>query len=343
MTKRVTIRDIAEAMGISKTTVSLALLDKYGVNEDTKSKVMMTAIEMGYNFDSLKKYSRSLRILVILADKTFLANPFWTEIMRGIEVETSKKGYKIDILILDSLTSTEDLKERIISSKASGAILLGDGEDINSIDFSKTLPMPLILLDPKNYQESDLSQVGVDNFAGGEKVCEFLVNKGHKKLCFVGDVTYSRSFLLRCQGFESAVLTHKGENVECIKIHMKDTLDKSNFYAGEEIVKVMSGEDRPTAIFCANDVIALSVMKQLKERLSLECIKDYSIVGFDNIFESSQSVPRLTTMNVNRKTLGKLGANVLLKEIEDPSKVKSNTMIYSLLEDRDSVKDLNKI
>lgn len=339
--KKVTIRDIAEKLNIGKTTVALALMDKYGVSEETKSKVFVTACEMGYDFSKINK-KRSLAnktIKVVLRDKSVLASEFWMQIIQGVEKEGRKNNIPIEIYAFDALSPIDDLHIDSLRGTSSGIILF-DCNITNEYNTYSQMGIPVVLLDPRNYEERKMTQINSSNYIGGMIACKHLWKKGHRRLCVCGNMQYGKSLFMRCWGFINKFHQLNDGTGELIQLTQPDPEFVDYMHYEQSVIDLFRSGDVPTGFFCCNDLVARRLIEVARE-FGFECPRDISVIGYDDSSFSTNDKPFLTTIEVKKEEMGRLAVQALLGEIAEPSRPKQNIEVIGSLVERLSVKDIN--
>ena len=337
---KVTIRDIAERLKIGKTTVALALMDKYGVSEETKSKVFVTACEMGYDFSKVnkKRSNKNKTIKLVLRDKSLLTTDFWTEIIQGIEKEGRKNNIPIEVFAFDSTSKMDELYIDTLRDTSSGVIFV-DGNVTNEYSIFSEMEIPVVLLDPRAYEERKMTQVNSSNYMGGMLACKHLWRKGHRKLCVCGNAQYGKSLYMRCWGFINKFNQINDGTGQLIELTLADP-DFANYMHNNDSIKEMfESGNIPTGVFCCNDLIARRFIA-VAEEFGFKCPDDISVVGYDDSYHATCEQPLLTTIEVKKEEIGKLAVQTLLGEIAEPSRAKQSIEVIGSLVERDSVKDV---
>ena len=334
--KKITIRDIADRLHIGKTAVALALSDKYGVSEETKARIVLTAHEMGYDFSKVRKKRNS--ITVVLRDKSFLTTEFWQDIIKGIEKGASDLGYITEILALDKSNSLANVSLAFLQGNSIGLLFIDSYFDDNYDSLLK-LRIPVVLIDPRNYMGTDLTQICADNFLGGYMACDYLWKHGHRRLCYVGNIAHGNSVRGRWLGFSErfSQLSRGAEGCSLCGVTQADKAHRDYMHSEAALLEAFGGERRPTGVFCCNDMVALRTMDALQGRYGLAAPRDYSVVGFDDIRQSRHCEPPLTTFGVDREEMGRMAAALLVEEVEGKSRQKKDVQIYGTLVERASV------
>ncbi|MDE7158740.1 MAG: LacI family DNA-binding transcriptional regulator [Clostridiales bacterium] len=327
--EKITIQDIADALKLSRNTVSKALNGQY-VPPKTRNLVLNAAIEMGYKSyqsvaaaDAVKPHKR-----LALVTSRFLMNiDYYIYVMRGIESALEDKDIELLQFMVSNDTSFRKLTTFLEESGIDGIICI-ELFHSNYLAALIELGYPLVSLDaPVSLQlisgRYDLILPGSFDFV--RACCIGLIRKrGCKTFGFVGDYSHCRSFYERFVGMREALFW---ENLP-YSPEYGITLDDASFqYANPYTLYELLAERKelPDCFVCANDTIALALIEALK-KLHVKVPKTVKVVGFDNIPESKNSEPALTTFNVDKSALGKRLLSILLDRIDNPQE--KNRMIY---------------
>jgi LacI family transcriptional regulator/LacI family purine nucleotide synthesis repressor len=336
--RKVSMQDIASRLGISKNAVSLALNNKQGVSEELRKMVFKAAEELNYgSLGDNKKRGNYILVLIpqyILNDKIFYYEIFWT-----IEKHTKDHGYHS---IVSSVT--KEMEEKLLLPDMfyeidfSGIMVVG----VVSRQFVKKLNsigLPMVLVD-NYYDDLPLNAVVTANIEGSYTIVKYLIDNGHKEIGFIAPITMTASFYERWCGYNRAML-ESGLRVDEKYCITKPSPIEVSLTDSKQIQEFVNSLDKlPTAWFCGNDRIAITLTGLLIEK-GIDVPGEVSIAGFDDIEASRLITPALTTMNVNKALLGVKAVDLLLKKIKR-NEEKEVIKIFSELAVRQSVKDLNK-
>lgn len=329
---KVTLQTIADKLQVSRNTVSKALNDHADVAEETKQLIYNTAVELGYKkIGILQKKELHIqkqreeearkdmnRSIAFLSYGLQVEGSYWSHILKGIEAVAREDGYNI---ILGSI-SPEDEEQLILpncvtNGSIEGIVLMGS---LNQDYVQKVIKsqIPTVLID--TYAEKYHDRFGADiimvnNEESTRKLTEHLISQGIEDIGFIGDITYSKSFQERWEGYLGA-MNGAGLTINrdyCI-IH-KEAFHYQHKEAIEEEVQRMT--KLPRGLVCANDRIAINVIRALKAR-GVSVPEDVAIVGFDDIDEAKIIEPSLTTVNISKGDLGRRTMDELLWRIKHP-------------------------
>lgn len=333
--KPVTVYDIAREAGVSVATVSRVLNNTAPVKKTTRDKI--NDLIDKYQFQpnalarSLFKKETSM-IGVILPDIT---NPFFPEVLAGLEQELRRKGYTI--FLCDTVSLNGDYEEQyvresqylnlLLEKQVDGLVMIGGRINLAKPDkrlvqevaeVSKRLPLLLI---NGHLPGQRFNRICVDEKAGAVLATEHLVQLGHRDIAFVGGYRKMSNTLQRIQGFLTTMEKHG------LRVRQEWMLDGGfSVERGKAFMReLLAGGERPSAIFCANDLVAIGVMKEAY-KAGLRVPDDVSIIGFDDIPFASHSIPELTTVSLKCYDVGK-GAAELMHGMINKDKIRRTTVI----------------
>ncbi|MEP5759286.1 MAG: LacI family DNA-binding transcriptional regulator [Litoreibacter sp.] len=322
--KRPTIADVAHLAGVSTATVSRALQSPDLVSEKNRKLIFDVVSQTGYRPNTAAKMLRQNRantLLVVLPD---IANPFFSEILSGIEDVATVHNYTILISNTNGDDArTRDLLGSLRNGRADGALLLNgqlplpdhEIETLSLVSISEAIPNAQIL------------HVGTDSIAATREATEYLITLGHKKIVHFGGPTGNILTKEREQGYRSAM--------QAAGLSDDITVIPSGFKLEDgqaSVDALLTKHDPPDAIVCASDIAAMGAISGLTKR-GYQVPQDISVIGFDDIDFSSIFSPPLTTIRQNRKELGKRATLMLLGLIEGTlENPNMNVVEHSLIE-----------
>lgn len=306
-----TMKDVALKAKVSTATVSRALMNPDKVSQSTRSRVEQAALEVGYFPQSMGrnvKRNESRTILVIVPD---ICDPFFSEIIRGIEVTAAEQGY----LVLIGDCAHQNQKEKtflnlIITKQIDGMVLLSSRLPFDaSVEEQRNLP-PMVMSN-EFAPELELPTVHIDNLTAAFNAMNYLLDLGHKRIgCIAGPEDMPLCHY-RLQGYVQA-LRRSGIVVDPHYIARGDF----TFEAGANALKQLLEQPLPpTAVFCHSDVMALGSLSWAK-RQGLKVPDDLSIIGFDNIALAEFCDPPLTTVAQPRFDIGREAMLLLLDQMQ---------------------------
>ncbi len=314
--KKVTLKDIADVVGMSTMTVSKALNDKSDISIEVKNKIIQTAQQMGYHKDQKSQTSFGLNFVCIITDRFFFeTDQFYPVIYQAI----SRKCYEYNCNLSLELVHVDMenqllIPESILSKNANGIFMLGQ---VSSKYLEKVLShaVPTICVDFYDPLFPEICSILTDNQTAAYNITKYLVSLGHTHLAFIGDLKFSSSIKDRYNGFLKALEDYKIQTEPCL-LETADELPSLS-------------HKMPTGIFTTSDGIATKAVKTLLS-LGYKIPEQISITGFDNIPMSKLGPKELTTVDIDKTRMGTVSFdtlyNMLMKNIK-PSTVLLDTEI----------------
>ena len=339
--KKVTLQVIADELHLSKSLVSKALSNQNGVSEETREKIRLAAIRMGYPTNSSATFinaSKTGNIAILIPRIDLDDMEYWGEIIKSVESELSKKSFSLILSGIDPAVSTMDgIPSCITDRKVDGAFVLGLMPTAYILAVLST-GVPVVLIDSFN-MELKLDHVLAENFQGGYDATRYVLERGHRRIGFVGDVEYSVSFEERFRGFTTAIREYRKENnvAGIEEIQMTDSRCGNKIpFSVDRCREVLCGETRPSALVCANDPIAFDVLQLLAD-MKIRCPEEISVMGFDNRSKCEWVSPALTSVDVCKEAIGSRAVEMLLRRIADPELRPEHVLITTQIVNRSSV------
>jgi len=292
-------------------TVSRAISNTGYCSDHTRKLVMDAAKKLDYHVNTLARQLSSNRtyLLGVIAPFSGLVGTYYFgQVMQGIQRVLSGTGYHLALFDSQSEDFNDGRKCANLcrQRRVDGLIVVAPGRNDRFPLTFANLKMPLIVVGSSLRQQT-VSFVDVDNFGAASTMTEYLVRLGHRHIGFVGGASDRRDAASREQAFRRTLRAHFLPVNEKWIVQGDYEIRKAFHIA----VDLLSRENRPTAIFAANDLMAYGVLDAAKV-LRLNVPKDLSVVGFDDLEGSAECVPPLTTMAQPMKQLGQVAAGYLL-------------------------------
>lgn len=338
MNKSVTMKNIADVLGVSTVTVSKALADKEGVGEELRQAIKVKADEMGYSYTAGKQKNRKekqkFNIGVIVASNYIdrASYSFYLSMYHNIILRLAKTGYSgIMEIITAEMRRDNSLPTVVIEQKVDGVIVLGQ-MSAAYVEKIMDMGMPVALLD--FYDAAiETDSVVTDNVYGTYKLTDYCISMGHHKIAFVGSINATSSILDRYLGYCRALYMNHIEQRPDYLIE-----DRGTNMLNYERMKLPE-DDMPTAFICNCDEVAYHLMGQLNQ-MGYKVPEDISVVGFDNYTFVDYANPKLTTVAVNMEAMAEEVVTMLLRQIITKKPSNLRKVISGTLMIRDSVKDI---
>jgi LacI family transcriptional regulator len=321
--EKVTIQDIADALGISRNTASKALNDSGNIPDETRNRVIKKAIELKYKqfayMESEYVVTKAPGNIALLTENLPNTSHFGSLLISGLEKRISAEGYNLSIHIVrevdqDSLT----LPNNFDISNVDGIICI-ELFDLKYTQLITDLGIPTIFIDCASnvcYPEFHADLLLMENEHSTYQLTRKLINSGYNNVGFAGDYNHCKSFNERWVGYHRAML-EAGLQVDLSQCIVDD--DRLFFskpgWMKERVAELKS---LPDAYVCANDFIAVDLIRALRAR-NVTVPQDIVICGFDNAPESRIIEPALTTVHIYSNEMGIKAAEMLLSRIDNPS------------------------
>jgi LacI family transcriptional regulator len=308
MHARATITDVAAEAGVSISTVSLVMNGKGAVADATRSRVQTAATRLGYT------PSRSARGLaagrtgnlgfVLREDHFCRSEPFYTRVFLGAEFEARRRGLYVLLATVPEHYGPDDAPRFLQEHTVDGVVVAGRVDDA-FLDALGRSGIPFVLAD---YAWHGAAAVQLDNEGGAALVAAHLVGRGHTRVGFLGADRGHPSMAARSTGFTSAMAAAGHALPDGLVVASDAGADRK---AGADLAgRLLDGPDRPTAVFCANDALALGLIDAARAR-GLDVPGDVAVVGFDDVEGAALATPPLTTVRVYKEQLGEVALGLL--------------------------------
>ncbi len=319
------LSDIAKELGISTISVSRALSGQEGVSGELRDKVLRKANEMGY----LRTKSPEQIKVLILHQKPFIQdNSNFSHIMQGIEKALQEAGCEYDMEFTDkNIQGNLSLPNKIQKGTHYDGLILVGGFDRPYVDFiSKKISNYVCYTGYSPSKDCDGIWYNFNNSA--YKQCEYLIQKGHKRIGYLGN---NRGYVSKEKvlGIVSALEDHGLGAQEEFFVYSDDYEEK--------VYGLIQREAGPTAFICQWDYTAMKLIKYLHDK-GIKVPEDISIIGHGNTEMSALCIPALTTMELHIDYACETSVALLLKRLSRPDKPKEYILINSTLIERDSVR-----
>jgi LacI family transcriptional regulator len=327
----VTIKDVAEACGVAVSTVSNALTGRRFVVEETKQQILRTAERVGYRASPIARGLRLQRVWTIGFLVGDISNPYFPEMVRGAESVLSAQHYSLTLCDTDYRVEKQDAYMQMLRDRRLDGLIVASQAEMGEglVDLVET-GFPLVFIN-QQYAGVETDYVGVDNSKGVDEACKHLWSLGHRRIGFVRGREGSTAAHDRLECFKRSIVSLSGKFDDSYVVPGDYTYESGVFSAK----RLLSREDRPTALIAANDLSALGAMAAA-EALGLQIPTDVSIVGIDDIFVSALSRISLTSVNQPKWELGAAAARMLLERIAEGRKERKEVVLESRLVKRGS-------
>ena len=320
--KYITLKMVAEKAGVSVNTASRAINNKPDINIESKKLVLKIAKELGYIRNAAAVALRTKKtgtIGVVIEDNR---NPFYAEVLNGIEAAAREKNYHIILTNTQRDYNKEEEAINLLLAKRVDGLLItpvqGRDDDIKNL-IEANIPFVVV---GRDFENIELDAVYNNEVKGGFLATEYLIKKGHKRIALIDGFLYKSPAKGRLEGYKKALKEYgipwDDSLISVGDIRMED---------GHERTKQMLEKDLYfTAIFAYNDMLAFGAMQAIKEK-GLRIPEDIGLVGYDDIPFCSLMDPALTTIRLKKQELGTESVKLLLSRINGNRKIAKKIML----------------
>lgn len=307
----VTVNEIAEKCGVSRTTVLRALNNQSRVSDATRKRILETAKELGYRPNLLARSFNTGRTMMIGMVAINMDNMVFVESLSAINREAQHKGYSLNIALNGEDCQAEQRRiQEFADRRMEGILLSAISKGKEYEDFLKSLNTPIVCVG--NYVCDNFSTVMIDEAQAARDAVRLILSKGYERIIFVCPPLAVQED----RNVYSHVQRNIGFNAE-LDLHpeiSRQIITGDNYI--DQLSPYLDTLEKRTAILCSGDIYALNIMRHFKD-IKLKTPRDVGIMGFDNIGMLDFIVPRLTTVSTNIEKVAAVAVDELIAHITD--------------------------
>lgn len=320
----INLKEIANSMGVSISTVSLVLNQKPGVNAETRKQISEVLLKNGYVIKPAKQEQTTLGVITFIryigAGRLLEPNDeFFTKILAGAEEQARSCGYQLMLSTAYPHTFREILSE-LTPSKTSGILFLGSEFPPSDAALLLEAKVPLVSIDSlihDNLIYAAVNSIDVENNASVFTAIHHLYQQGHRQIGYLSSTETTGSIPLRAIAYRNS-MEQLGLSIDPRYMISLDLFVETTYQQFRTHLE--TSPPLPTAFFADKDTIAVGCMKAMQE-VGIRIPHDISMIGFDNSYVCKIATPLLTTMDIPRLQLGKAAANRLFQLISGDTTV----------------------
>ena len=306
------MKDVAQLAGVSIGTVSNVLNRPEAVSDKTRHRVLTAIWELGFvrNESARQLRAGSSRFLAYVVMDA--GNPFFTDVARGVEEAARAAGFAVYLCNSDEDADRQNEYLALLhQQRVHGVLITPVGPVDHRLELLRSVGIPVVLVD-RVVDDTVCCSVSVDDVEGGALAVTHLVEQGHRQIAFVGGPLGVNQVQDRLRGARSALEAAGLPDTSLFVLETTALNVNEGRRAGERLAGLPKAR-RPTAAFCANDLLALGLLQEMTQ-LGLAVPDEVAIVGYDDIdFAAAAAVP-LTSVRQPRHVLGRTAAELLLAE-----------------------------
>lgn len=315
--EKTTIHDIAKKLHITASTVSRALNDNPRISDATKKAVQKTALKLNYHPNQIAAALRNGRSNIIGIIVPTVDRSFFSSVVRGIEEIANQAKYNVMICqSYDDYEKEVATVEALLRSRVDGIIasFAKQTRDFNHFLKAKERGIPVILFDRSN-DELELSHVVVDDYLGGFKATEHLIQQGCSRIAHFAGAQRISIYRDRLRGYKDALIAHGLAFTESLVIESNLQLEDGR----NSMAQLLKIKETPDGVFSSSAYGILGALQVLKEK-NVRVPQDIALVGFSNEPYTSFTEPSITTVEQHSLRMGNAAAEIFLEEVLDDDK-----------------------
>ncbi|MFW5972526.1 MAG: LacI family DNA-binding transcriptional regulator [Bacteroidota bacterium] len=309
---RVTIKDVATEAGVAISTVSLVINDKGYVSPETRSRVLTVATQLGYlptrAARELASHLTGNVGFILREDHFTRSEPFYTRVFLGTEFGARNESLYVLLATVPRNYDPNEHRPRFLRERTIDGLLIAGKVGRELLDDVARLDIPVVLID---FEYESYPSVVIDNRGGARAAVEHLLEQGHERIAFVGADIKHPSLRKRLEGYQQTITSRFGAIDERL-ILTEAGADPTRDTGGIIADRMVDLDPRPTAVFCANDALALGFIDRVRAE-GLVVPDDLAVVGFDDVAGSADAPIGLSSVRVFTEQLGELGLRTLLE------------------------------
>lgn len=318
--RAVTIRDVARLAGVSLSTVSQVLNGRVGyASATTRDRVLAAAGELGYRPNALARglvTSRTGTLGVVITDIT---RGFFTQVVGSIEQVASAQGYSVLLACAEGVQPEQAALETFLDKRVDGIICMSSTAQSSADHIIQVTRygVPVVVIN-RSIRTPELNQIGWDDVESGHRATEYLISLGHRRIAHLSgrhehptaDAPDRRAAVDRATGYRSALLAAGLPVDESLIVHAEFDYHQSFAACGP----LFDRDDPPTAVFAANDVMAIAIVNALHRR-GLRVPEDVSVIGANDDLSAVHVDPPLTTVRLPVREAGRRAAEIIVASL----------------------------
>ncbi len=317
LSKRSTIKDVAAEAEVSISTVSLVMNQKGYVSLDTKERVLQAAQQLRYVPRAAAQQLATNRTgnvgFVLREDHFTRSEPFYTRIFLGTEFEARIENRYVLLATIPEPYDPAEHTPRFLRERNVDGLVVAGRVPAAFLEEAEASGLPIVLAD---FETGDHPAVVIDNRNGARAATEHLLGRGHQRIAFLGADPEHPSVQERLEGYRLALAT-AGLPADARLVLMAPADREPSRLTGTELAKQLFEQNpAPTAVFCANDALALGVLDVARVR-GVSVPERLAVVGFDDVEGASAATPPLTTVRVFKEQLGEIALRSLGQLIDE--------------------------
>lgn len=340
---RIKNKEIAKILGISTTSVSLAIHNRPGVSKDTRTKVLQL-LNQTAPADAVSAAMPAQIGSILLSVHKKIGNvinekPFFSNLVETIQQEAISKSYNLTIAHYTPEQNLQTYIDYINSLSIDGLVLMGTEIGSDDLQYYKQLSIPIVLLDC-TFDLEEIDSVALDNQTAIYRAFDYAYKMGHRNIGFLKGIPTINNFRHHMDGFEKAIFDYDVRQYNHPVIPLPCSIESAQQEMNRFLEQLPKDFMMPSLFMADLDYIAIGAMQALKEH-GYRIPEDVSIIGYDDVALCEFTDPPLTTTRVNRNDIGRIAVHQLINRIRNHNLPCTTTQVSSDLVIRQSVRQIS--
>jgi DNA-binding LacI/PurR family transcriptional regulator len=301
--------DVAKLAGVSQSAVSRTYTPGASVAEATRSKVMEAARKLGYRPNAIARtlITRKSRMIAVVA--SYLDNQFYPVVIEKLSQRLQQDGYHCLLFIAPAHQEADELLMELMQYHVDGIVLLAATLSSGLAKDCAEAGIPVVLFNRIAQDADTISSVACDNFAGGQLAAQALLKAGHTRIGYIAGLEDSSTNRDREAGFHTALAA------QGLRVFARG-VGHYSFEGAQQAARLIFGvNEKPSAVFVANDHMAIAVMDVLRNELQLKIPQDVAVIGFDNVPQAAWGGYQLSSIEQDAGQMIEATAQFMLDQI----------------------------
>lgn len=311
--KKPTMVDVAAKAGVTIGTVSHVINKTAPISDETTERVLAAIKELGYKPNSIARALRTKKSYVIGFLLPDVTNDFYSPVLSSFIDSAHQDGYTVLVVSYQYSSKREEIEmERLADKNVDGILLFNGCDDLTLLRRMRAEDMPIVIAD-RRVDEIDLPTVEFDNVETVSKVIGMMCKRGYRRIGFLSESTRLRNLNDRYEGYKKGLMEN-GLSVNPEFIYISEHMEMNNLEKGYSYIKRIlentEKENLPDSIFATTDLLAIGAVRAFKEA-GFRIPEEIGVVGFDNISFTDFIEPKLTTVEQDKKLMGRIAWDIM--------------------------------
>lgn len=302
----VTSREVAELAGVSRSAVSRCFTKGASIAPETRRRIIVAAEQLGYRPNAIARSLNTRRSGLIGVVVSDVGNPFYARLIEALAIEIQARGHAPLVFVAKDAAATEAMLPELLTFQVDGVLVASAPLSLQVTRLYNAAKTPIVLLDRMADDDEEVAgDVCADNIAAAGLVADMLVASGRRRAAYIAGLENTSTSRDRAAGFAQGLARHG------LAIVARG-IGRYSYEGGREVARaLLSASERPDAIFCANDEMALAVLDVARGEFGLRVPEQLAVVGFDNSAPGALAAYDLTTVDQGLEAMASSAVSVI--------------------------------